>query len=79
VALTRRKSSIGRLFSPTQRFLQEEVGIAPTRLQAVGMSEFHSVVIDKTLVGQSQNRRIDIALLPDIRELPSATESNIKE
>jgi len=43
------------------------------------MSEFHSVVIDKTLVGQSQNRRIDIALLPDIRELPSATESNIKE
>jgi chemotaxis protein MotB len=61
------------------RFLQDEVGIAPARLQAVGMSEFHPVATNKTLVGRSQNRRIEIALLQDLRELPGAAKSTIKE
>jgi chemotaxis protein MotB len=61
------------------RFLQDEVGIAPALLQAVGMSEFHPVATNKTLVGRSQNRRIEIALLPDLRELPGAAKSTIKE
>ena len=52
------------------RFLQDSIGIAPVRLEAVGMSEFHPVATNKTLVGRSQNRRIEIALLPDLRELP---------
>jgi chemotaxis protein MotB len=50
------------------RFLQDSAGIAPVRLEAVGMSEFHPVATNKTLVGKSQNRRIEIALLPDPRE-----------
>jgi chemotaxis protein MotB len=56
------------------RFLQDEVGIAPARLEAVGLSEFHPVATNKTLVGRSQNRRIEIALLPDLREPASAAK-----
>lgn len=48
------------------RFLQGKVGIAPVRLEAVGMSEFHPVATNKTRVGRSQNRRIEIALLPEV-------------
>lgn len=49
------------------RFLQDKVGIDPARLEAVGMSEFHPVATNKTRVGRSQNRRIEIALLPEAR------------
>lgn len=50
------------------RFLQESVGIDPARLEAVGLSEFHPVAPNATPQGRSQNRRIEIALLPDLRE-----------
>ncbi len=56
------------------RFLQDRVGIAPARLEAVGMSEFHPVGTNKTLIGKGQNRRIEITLLPDFRGLPSAAK-----
>jgi len=56
------------------RFLQDRVGIPPGRLEAVGLSEYHPVSTNKTLAGRSQNRRIEIALLPDIRELPRAAK-----
>ena len=46
------------------RFLQDSVGIDPTRLQAVGLSEYHPVASNETAKGRSQNRRIEIALLP---------------
>jgi chemotaxis protein MotB len=46
------------------RFLQDSVGIDPTRLQAVGLSQFHPVARNETVQGRSQNRRIEIALLP---------------
>lgn len=46
------------------KFLQEKVGIAPEKLQAVGLSEFHPVASNKTKAGRSKNRRIEIALLP---------------
>ena len=51
------------------RFLQEKVSIDPTRLEAVGLSEYHPVVGNSTARGRSQNRRIEIALLPDLREV----------
>jgi chemotaxis protein MotB len=47
------------------RFLQEKVGIEPVRLQAIGMSEYHPVQSNKTEEGRSQNRRIEINLLPE--------------
>jgi chemotaxis protein MotB len=56
------------------RFLQDTVGVAPARLEAVGLSEFHPVATNKTAVGRSRNRRIEIALLPDLRELASAAK-----
>lgn len=46
------------------RFLQDTVGIDPERLQAVGLSEFHPIASNATVKGRSQNRRIEIALLP---------------
>jgi chemotaxis protein MotB len=46
------------------RFLQDKVGMDPTRLQAVGFSEYHPVASNDKPVGRSKNRRIEIALLP---------------
>jgi chemotaxis protein MotB len=53
------------------RFLQDKVKIDPSRLEAVGLSEFHPVSGNSTPEGRSQNRRIEIALLPDLREQPA--------
>lgn len=50
------------------RFLQDTVGIDPTRLQAIGMSEYHPIASNATVKGRSQNRRIEIALLPLAQE-----------
>lgn len=47
------------------RFLQDSVGIDATRLQAVGLSQYHPLATNATVQGRSQNRRIEIALLPD--------------
>jgi len=61
------------------RFLQDRVGIAPARLEAVGLSEFHPVATNTTPDGRSQNRRIEISLLPDLGETgvqPPAEESS---
>jgi len=46
------------------RFLQEKVEIEPKNLRAVGMSEYHPVASNKTPDGCSQNRRIEITLIP---------------
>jgi len=46
------------------RFLQDKVGMEPARLHAVGLSEFHPIATNETAGGRSQNRRIEIALLP---------------
>jgi chemotaxis protein MotB len=46
------------------RFLQDSVGIDPARLQAVGLAQYHPVASNATARGRSQNRRIEIALLP---------------
>jgi len=47
------------------RFLQDNIGIEPIRLQAIGMSEYHPVASNKTAAGRSQNRRIELILLPE--------------
>lgn len=46
------------------RFLQDQIGMDATRLQAVGLSEYHPLASNATAAGRSQNRRIEIALLP---------------
>jgi chemotaxis protein MotB len=47
------------------RFLQEKVGINGTRLQVIGMSEYNPVASNANEAGRSQNRRIEITLLPE--------------
>ncbi|MFC2088724.1 flagellar motor protein MotB [Calditrichota bacterium] len=47
------------------RFLQDNVGIKGNRLRAVGMSEYHPVVKNDTAKNRSQNRRIEILLMPE--------------
>jgi len=50
------------------RFLQDSVGIEPKRLRAVGLSSYHPVASNRTVSGRSQNRRIEIGLLPEPAE-----------
>jgi chemotaxis protein MotB len=50
------------------RFLQDSVGIEPKRLRAVGLSSYHPVASNRTVSGRSQNRRIEIGLLPEATE-----------
>ncbi len=47
------------------RFLQDKVGIDGRRLQVIGMSEYSPVAPNTTAEGRSQNRRIEISLLPE--------------
>jgi chemotaxis protein MotB len=56
------------------RFLHETTGIEATRLQAVGLSEFHPVASNASAKGRAQNRRIEIGLLPDTEAAPATAE-----
>jgi len=55
------------------RFLQEQAGVDPRRLGAVGYGEFHPVADNDTPEGRASNRRIAIVVLPE--EL-AATETS---
>jgi chemotaxis protein MotB len=46
-------------------------GIAPARLSAAGYAEYHPVASNDTADGRSQNRRVDIIVLPRISVLPA--------
>jgi chemotaxis protein MotB len=46
------------------RFFQEQAGLEPTRLAAAGYSYFHPVASNDSEEGRSQNRRIEIILVP---------------
>jgi chemotaxis protein MotB len=58
------------------RFLQEEIGIDGARLQAIGMSEYYRVASNRTESGRSQNRRIEIILLPESSEIEPEAKTN---
>jgi chemotaxis protein MotB len=46
-------------------------GIAPARLSAAGYAEYHPVASNDTPDGRSQNRRVDIIVLPRISVVPA--------
>jgi chemotaxis protein MotB len=46
-------------------------GIAPARLSAAGYAEYHPVASNETPSGRSQNRRVDIIVLPRISVVPA--------
>jgi chemotaxis protein MotB len=54
------------------RFLQEQ-GVDPTRLSAAGFGEFQPIASNETAEGRSQNRRIEITLIPLEGGTPAAT------
>lgn len=54
--------STGRATSVV-RFLIEEVGVPPKRLQAAGYGEFHPIDSNETAEGRQRNRRVDVILL----------------
>ncbi|WP_242393013.1 OmpA/MotB family protein [Anaeromyxobacter oryzisoli] len=54
------------------RFLQEQ-GVDPTRLSAAGFGEFQPIASNETAEGRSQNRRIEITLVPAEGGAPAAT------
>lgn len=48
-------------------------GFAPGRLSAAGFAEYHPVAGNDTAEGRSQNRRVDIIVLPRISVVAAAT------
>ncbi|HHW18203.1 MAG TPA: OmpA family protein, partial [Firmicutes bacterium] len=45
------------------RFLIEEAGIQPERLQAAGYGEYHPIDSNDTPEGRQRNRRVDVILM----------------
>jgi chemotaxis protein MotB len=48
--------------------------LAPARLSAAGFAEYHPVASNDTPEGRSQNRRVDIIVLPRISVIPAAVQ-----
>lgn len=59
---TARATRLARLFI-------EQQGFRPARLSASGYAEFHPVASNDTAEGRSENRRVDIIVLPHITPL----------
>jgi chemotaxis protein MotB len=55
--------SSGRALAVLHHFAERR-GIAPERLRAVAMGEFHPVASNDTAEGRRQNRRVEIVILP---------------
>ena len=55
--------SSGRALAVLHHFAEGR-GVAPERLQAVAMGEFHPVASNDTAEGRRQNRRVEIVILP---------------
>lgn len=48
------------------RFLQEQCGVDPRRLGALGHGEFRPIASNETVEGRARNRRIEVVVLPDV-------------
>ena len=69
--------SAGRAVNVTELLI--EYGMPPSRISAAAYGETHPVASNDTKEGRAQNRRIEIALLPNLDELPdlSTLEQNM--
>ncbi|HUB20535.1 MAG TPA: flagellar motor protein MotB [Acidobacteriaceae bacterium] len=65
---TARATELARIFILHYRF-------APGRLSAAGFAEYHPVASNDTGEGRSQNRRVDIIILPRISVVPARHSS----
>jgi chemotaxis protein MotB len=57
--------------SEMAKILIVEHGIAPGRLSAAGYAQYHPVASNATAEGRSENRRVDIIVLPRITVMPA--------
>lgn len=46
------------------RFLVQEVGVDPERVQAMGLGEHHPVADNDSAAGRARNRRIEVRMMP---------------
>lgn len=60
------------------RFLQDEVGIDPKRLEAAGRSEYKPIASNKNSQGRMRNRRIEIQLLPNPAAISQVKQATMK-
>lgn len=58
------------------RLLQDEVGIAGSRLEVAGYGEHRPVASNRTKQGRAQNRRIEILLLPHANKVGNLQQRN---
>jgi len=63
---TARATHLARMFIVDHHFV-------PVRLSASGYAEFHPVTTNATVAGRSQNRRVDIIVLPHMAAQPAPT------
>jgi chemotaxis protein MotB len=56
------------------RYLIDDLGVAPERLEATAMSQYHPVADNDTAEGRAKNRRIVIKLTPRVVAEPVAAE-----
>lgn len=66
---TARATELAKIFIVSDHF-------APARLSAAGFAEYHPVAGNDTPEGRSQNRRVDIIVLPRISVVPAQPHSN---
>ncbi|HEX3940328.1 MAG TPA: flagellar motor protein MotB [Acidobacteriaceae bacterium] len=66
---TARASELAKIFIVHYRF-------APGRLSAAGFAEYHPVASNATADGRSQNRRVDIIVLPRISVVPARSPAH---
>ena len=66
---TARATELAKIFIVNYRY-------SPVRLSAAGFAEYHPVASNDTADGRSQNRRVDIIVLPRISVVPAATATH---
>lgn len=54
--------------------LMVKKGMSPKRLSAAGYAHYQPAASNKTAKGKAQNRRIEITLMPNLKELPDLSE-----
>ena len=62
-------------------YLVNDQGVSPERLSAIGYGEYRPLASNETKDGRSQNRRVEIVILPNVTKVKgdSAGSSDLKE
>jgi len=64
--------SAARAVSVVQFLVKE--GVSPREISAAGYAHYQPVASNKSKKGKAQNRRVEISLMPDLKELPDLSK-----